>query len=134
MTALSILDRERTIAGPGFSRWMVPPAALCIHLCIGQAYAFSVFNLPLSRLVGIDHSAPGDWKLTDIGWIFTLGIFFLGVAKAQAYNLTMYIMAGLLVVGFFCNFFITSVSERHHMGSSQPQTAPVADRGGEHVR
>ena len=47
------LDRSRTIANPGFSRWMVPPAALCIHLCIGQAYAFSVFNLPMTKLLGI---------------------------------------------------------------------------------
>ena len=47
------LDRSHTIAKPGFSRWMVPPAALCIHLCIGQAYAFSVFNLPMTKLIGI---------------------------------------------------------------------------------
>jgi MFS family permease len=70
------------VAGPGFSRWMVPPAALCIHLCIGQAYAFSVFNLPMTRLLGITDSAPADWKLTDLGWIFTLAIFFLGVSAA----------------------------------------------------
>ncbi|HEY6733504.1 MAG TPA: MFS transporter, partial [Roseiarcus sp.] len=50
MSLLSILDRSHTVAKPGFSRWMVPPAALCIHLCIGQAYAFSVFNLPLTKL------------------------------------------------------------------------------------
>jgi MFS family permease len=81
-SAVSLLHRDRTIARPGFSRWLVPPAALCIHLCIGQAYAFSVFNLPLSMLLGIKHSAPGDWKLTDIGWIFTIGIFFLGVSAA----------------------------------------------------
>ena len=79
---VSILDRQRTVAAPGFSRWMVPPAALCIHLCIGQVYAFSVFNLPLSKLIGIDHSAPGDWKLTTIGWIFTLSIVVLGVSAA----------------------------------------------------
>ena len=42
--ALSFLDRERTVAKPGFNRWMVPPAALCMHLSIGQAYAFSVFT------------------------------------------------------------------------------------------
>src|ERR1700685_974930 len=72
------LDRSRTIAKPGFNRWMVPPAALCIHLCIGQAYAFSVFNLPLSRLIGITQSAPNDWKLTDLGWIFSIAIFILG--------------------------------------------------------
>jgi MFS family permease len=77
-----LLNRERTIAGIGFSRWMVPPAALCVHLCIGQAYAFSVFNLPMTRLIGITQSAPDDWKLTDLGWIFSLAIFFLGVSAA----------------------------------------------------
>jgi MFS family permease len=61
---------------------MVPPAALCVHLCIGQAYAFSVFNLPMTRLIGITQSAPDDWKLTDLGWIFSLAIFFLGVSAA----------------------------------------------------
>ncbi len=69
------LDRNRTIAEPGFSRWMVPPAALCIHLCIGQAYAFSVFNLPMTKLLGITQSAPGDWNLPELGWIFSIGDF-----------------------------------------------------------
>ncbi|RBP11960.1 nitrate/nitrite transporter NarK [Roseiarcus fermentans] len=82
MSVVSILDRSRTIARPGFSRWMVPPAALCIHLCIGQAYAFSVFNLPMSRLIGVTKSAPDDWKLTDLGWIFSIAIFFLGASAA----------------------------------------------------
>ncbi len=76
------LDRSRTTAKPGFSRWMVPPAALCIHLCIGQAYAFSVFNLPMTKLIGITQSAPGDWKLTELGWIFSIAIFFLGASAA----------------------------------------------------
>jgi len=82
MSLLSILDRDRTVAGAGFSRWMVPPAALCIHLCIGQAYAFSVFNLPMTKLLGITDSAPGDWKLTQLGWIFTIAIVFLGASAA----------------------------------------------------
>jgi MFS family permease len=82
MGALSFLDRSHTVAKPGFSRWMVPPAALCVHLCIGQAYAFSVFNLPMTRLVGVTQSAPTDWKLTELGWIFSLAIFFLGVSSA----------------------------------------------------
>src|SRR6202035_2540955 len=82
MSLLSILDRSHTVAKPGFSRWMVPPAALCIHLCIGQAYAFSVFNLPLTKLIGITKSAPDDWKLTDLGWIFSIAIFFLGASAA----------------------------------------------------
>jgi MFS family permease len=79
---MSFLDRSHTIAEPGYSRWLIPPAALCIHLCIGQAYAFSVFNLPMTKLLGIAKSAPGDWHLTDLGWIFSLGIVFLGVSAA----------------------------------------------------
>jgi MFS family permease len=82
MGLFSFLDRERTIAAPGYSRWLIPPAALCVHLCIGQAYAFSVFNLPMSKLIGISQSAPDDWKLTEIGWIFSLAIFFLGASAA----------------------------------------------------
>jgi MFS family permease len=78
----SFLDRERTIAPPGYSRWLVPPAALAIHLSIGQAYAFSVFNLPLSKLIGGATSAPNDWKLSTLGWIFSLAIVFLGVSAA----------------------------------------------------
>jgi MFS family permease len=61
---------------------MVPPAALCIHLCIGQAYAFSVFNLPMTKLIGISDPAPDDWKLTGLGWIFSIAIFFLGASAA----------------------------------------------------
>jgi MFS family permease len=75
-------SRARTVARPGYSRWMVPPAALCVHLCIGQAYAYSVFNLPMTKLIGITESTPDDWKLTELGWIFSLAIFFLGVSSA----------------------------------------------------
>lgn len=55
---LGLLDKRRTIAGPGFHRWLVPPAALCVHLCIGMAYGFSVFWLPLTRAVGITQPVP----------------------------------------------------------------------------
>src|SRR6266496_578752 len=75
----------RTLLHPRRSRGRarpVPPAALAIHLSIGQAYAFSVFNLPLSRLLGRTESAPGDWKLSTIGWVFSLAIVFLGLSAA----------------------------------------------------
>jgi MFS family permease len=91
-----ILDREHTIAKAGFNRWMVPPAALCIHLCIGMAYGFSVFWLPLSRAIGL--TAPKacpdlslwhelftttcDWKVASLGWMFTLFFVVLGVSAA----------------------------------------------------
>jgi MFS family permease len=80
--SLAFLHRDRISARPGYSRWMVPPAALCIHLCIGQAYAFSVFNLPMTKLIGIAKSAPDDWKLTELGWIFSTAIFLLGMSAA----------------------------------------------------
>src|SRR5216684_342716 len=91
-----ILDREHTIAKAGFNRWLVPPAALCIHLCIGMAYGFSVFWLPLSRAVGL--TAPKacpdmsllqelfttacDWRVASMGWMYTLFFVLLGVSAA----------------------------------------------------
>jgi MFS family permease len=93
---LGILDREHTIAQAGFNRWLVPPAALCIHLCIGMAYGFSVFWLPLSRAIGV--TAPKacpdmsliqelftttcDWKVASLGWMYTLFFVVLGVSAA----------------------------------------------------
>ncbi len=82
MAALSFLDREYTVAPPGYSRWLVPPAALAIHLCIGQAYALSVFNIPMSRLLGITASAPDDWNPSTIVWIFNIAFVFLGLSAA----------------------------------------------------
>ena len=78
----SFLDRERTVAPEGYDRFLIPPAALAVHLSIGQAYAFSTFNLPLTRLIGIDESAPGDWTLAQVGWIFSIAIVFLGLSAA----------------------------------------------------
>lgn len=94
---LSILARERTIAKPGFNRWLVPPAALAIHLCIGMAYGFSVFWLPLSQSLGVTQpiACPShynildslrtttcDWSVADLGWIYTLFFVFLGSSAA----------------------------------------------------
>jgi MFS family permease len=82
MALLSVLDREKIVAPMNYNRWLVPPAALCVHLCIGQAYAFSVFNLPMTKLIGITEAGPDDWKLTDLGWIFSIAIVFLGLSAA----------------------------------------------------
>src|SRR5271170_2343787 len=80
--AASFLDRESTVAPPDYDRFLVPPAALAVHLSIGQAYAFSTFNLPLTKLIGLTHSAPGDWKLTEVGWVFSIAIAVLGLSAA----------------------------------------------------
>jgi MFS family permease len=82
MAVLSFLDRERTVAGAGFTRWLVPPAALSVHLAIGEVYGFNVFNKPLSQLIGVTKSAPGDWDIATIGWIFSVAIVFLGLSAA----------------------------------------------------
>ena len=79
---MSFLDRARTVAPRGYNRFLVPPAALAVHLCIGQAYAFSPFNLPMTRLIGITTSAPDDWTLPQLGWIFSIAIVVLGLSAA----------------------------------------------------
>jgi len=71
---LSFLDRERSVAGPGFSRWLVPPAALAIHLCIGQVYALSVFKKPLVAKMGASD--------TSIAIVFSIAIVMLGLSAA----------------------------------------------------
>ncbi|MFD3591268.1 OFA family MFS transporter [Nocardia sp. NPDC058640] len=74
MPALTFLDREHTIAPLGYSRWLIPPAALAIHLCIGQAYATSVYKDAL-----VKHF---DSSLTAIGLIFSIAIVMLGLSAA----------------------------------------------------
>jgi MFS family permease len=111
--ALSFLDRERSIATEGFSRWLVPPAALAIHLCIGQVYSFSVFKIPLTRLIGVTASAPADWKQTDIAWIFSLAIVCLGLSAAAfgkwlegaGPRKAMFVSAVCFALGFFISYF-----------------------------
>ncbi len=91
------LDKERIIAGPGFNRWLVPPAALAIHLCIGMAYGFSVFWLPLSKALGIKEAikcgpdvgffaelftSTCDWKISTLGWMYTMFFVILGSSAA----------------------------------------------------
>ena len=71
---MSILDRERTVARPGFNRWLIPPAALAVHLSIGSVYAFSVFKTSL-----VTHFDVG---LTPIAWIFSIAIVMLGLSAA----------------------------------------------------
>jgi MFS family permease len=77
--SVSFLDREHSVARPGYSRWLVPPAALAIHLSIGQVYAFSVFKNPLLALHGNDGSS---WSLEQVGFIFSIAIAFLGLSAA----------------------------------------------------
>ena len=75
----SFLDRQLSVAKPGYSRWLVPPAALAIHLAIGQVYAFSVFKNPLLALRAVDGSS---WSQKQVGYIFSIAIAALGLSAA----------------------------------------------------
>ena len=79
---MSILDRAATVAPPGYNRWLVPPAALAIHLAIGQVYAFSVFKLPLTKALGIAKPTAGDWTQSQIAVTFSIAIVLLGASAA----------------------------------------------------
>lgn len=74
MAALSFLDREHTVAPRSYSRWLIPPAALAVHLCIGQAYATSVYKAQLEESFHASH--------TEIGMIFSIAIVMLGLSAA----------------------------------------------------
>ena len=71
---MSVLDRERSVARPGFSRWLIPPAALAVHLAIGQVYAFSVFKTSLVAHFGTSQ--------TPVAAIFSIAIVMLGLSAA----------------------------------------------------
>ncbi|MGD1068113.1 MAG: MFS transporter, partial [Vulcanimicrobiaceae bacterium] len=116
--ATNFLDRSRSIAGPGFNRWLVPPAALCTHLCIGEVYAFSVFNKPLSQAIGITAPAAGDWTIPDLGWIFSVAIAVLGISSALfgrwmervGPRMAMFYAA----IAFAAGFFVSAIGVQVH--------------------
>jgi MFS family permease len=81
---LDLLAKHRIIAPGDYNRWRVPPASIAIHLCIGSVYAWSNFNPPLTRVMGVVASAPTDWTLRQVVWIFTVAIVFLGLSAAVA--------------------------------------------------
>ncbi len=80
---MGFLDRENTIADAGYSRWQFPTAAIAVQMCIGQIYAFNVFNVPLTKLVGITKHVDGvDWTIPEVGWFYQLGLIILGLSAA----------------------------------------------------
>ena len=72
--SLALLDRRHTIAPAGYNRWLIPPAALAVHLCIGQVYATSVYKNPLIERF--------DASSTQIGIVFSIAIVMLGLSAA----------------------------------------------------
>ncbi|MFT5133102.1 MAG: MFS family permease [Gammaproteobacteria bacterium] len=81
---VGVLLKDRIVAVPDFNRWLIVPAALGIHLCIGSVYAWSLFNPSLIKRIGIVTSAADDWSLKSVVWVFTVAIVFLGLSAAVA--------------------------------------------------
>jgi MFS family permease len=81
---LGLLSKQRIVAPASFNRWLVPPASIAIHLCIGSVYAWSIYNPALIRVFGVATPAADDWLLSDVVWIFTVAIVFLGLSAAVA--------------------------------------------------
>jgi MFS family permease len=78
------LSKERITAPPNYNRWRVPAASVAIHLCIGSVYAWSIYNPSLTRVYGVVASSGDDWSLSEVVWVFTVAIVFLGLAAAFA--------------------------------------------------
>jgi len=81
---LELLTKQHIVAKEGFNRWLIAPAALGIHLCIGSVYAWSLFNPSLIKRLGVVTSAADDWTLKSVVWVFTVAIVFLGLSAAVA--------------------------------------------------
>ena len=77
-------SKESILAPADFNRWRIPPASIAIHLCIGSAYAWSIFNPALVRVRGVVISAAEDWTDAQVIWVFTVAIVFLGLSAAVA--------------------------------------------------
>ena len=84
MSFINKLHKKNIIAKPGFNRWLVPPASIAIHLCIGSVYAWSMFNPALVKILGVVTSSGDDWNLGQVVWIFSVAIVSLGLAAAYA--------------------------------------------------
>src|SRR4051794_5766955 len=71
---MSVLDRSAIVASRGFNRWFVPPAAIAVHMCIGQVYGFSVFNKPLSAELGV--------PVSEVNVAYQIALVLLGLSGA----------------------------------------------------
>ncbi len=78
------LHKDHIVAKDGFNRWLVPPAAIAIHLCIGSVYSWSIFNPALTKTIGGVASSSQDWGLDSVVIIFSIAIVFLGLSAAFA--------------------------------------------------
>jgi MFS family permease len=92
------LDRERIIAKAGFNRWLVPPAALAsifasawpmASACSGCRSAKAIGTTKPEACAADERVAIGslftttcDWKVADLGWMYTLFFVLLGSSAA----------------------------------------------------
>ena len=86
MSFYNRLHKKNIVAKPGFNRWLVPPASIAIHLCIGSVYAWSMFNPALVKVLGVVTSSGDDWNLSQVVWIFSVAIVSLGCRQHMLEN------------------------------------------------
>ena len=79
-SVIDLLTKQRSLAGPGFNRWLSLAPVMASQLCLGQVYAVSVFIEPLARLLGVTHAVAGDWRADQLEALFTVAVFAVGVA------------------------------------------------------
>ena len=103
MSFLNKLHKKNIIAKPGFNRWLVPPASIAIHLCIGSVYAWSMFNPALVKILGVVTSSGDDWNLGQVVWIFSVAILFALVVLAHI------IAATIHGTGFIMEMFLPEI-------------------------
>lgn len=98
--------KESIIARPGFNRWLVPPAACGIHLCIGSVYAWSIYNPALTKVLGVAASSADDWTLDEVVRVFMVAILCLGISAAFAGKLMEKL--GARTIGLLAAIFWTA--------------------------
>ncbi|MCX7057488.1 MAG: MFS transporter [Proteobacteria bacterium] len=115
---IDLPSKQRSLAAPGFNRWLSLAAAAAIHMCIGQVYALSIFYGPLSHLVSGADSLFSDWTTARFGLVFTLSILSLGLTTCLAANWLYSVgpRAALFVAACFFGggFFIASLGVATH--------------------
>jgi MFS family permease len=76
-----MLPEQGEIARPAvvapFNRWLIPAAAVAIHICIGSVYSWSIFNRPILALL------PNQpWWFSPPYTTFSTALVFLGLSAA----------------------------------------------------
>jgi len=77
MATPQAIGLEGTRAASGFNRWLIPVAAISVHICIGSVYAWSTFNRPIKTIF-----PNSPWWFSPPYTTFTTALVLLGLSAA----------------------------------------------------